>query len=105
MQAIKQMMTWGALAVLMTSGFVATDAIANTNTNEDALLKMSEEIVADYKAVRAQCAAEQDYDMKRVCFYKLRIKAWDYQQAKEYLVQHKTPLRADEMGAIYAVNH
>lgn len=101
MQVIKQMMmTWGALAVLMTSG-LSVDASAN----EDVLLKMSEEIVADYKAVRAQCAAEQDYDMKRVCFYKLRIKAWDYQQAKEYVVQHKTPLRADEMDAVYAVNH
>ncbi len=101
MQVIKQMMmTWGALAVLMTSG-LSVDADAS----EDALLKMSEEIVADYKAIRAHCAAEQDYDMKRICFYKLRIKAWDYQQAKEYVVQHKTPLRVDEMDAVYAINN
>jgi hypothetical protein len=90
---------WAALAILFAAGFSV-----KANADEEALIKMSESIVADYREIRAQCAAEEDYDMKRVCFYKLRIKAWDYKQAREYLVQHKTPLKADELGKAYAVN-
>ena len=90
---------WAALAILCITGISV-----KANASENALIEMSETIVADYKAMRADCAAEENYDMKRVCFYKLRIKAWDYKQAREYLVQHKTPLQADELGKAYAVN-
>ncbi len=80
-------------------------AVSSSARADDAgLLQMSAEIVDDYKTLRAECAAESDSAIKQMCFYKLHIKTWDYQQAREYLAQYKKPLTDREMKGAYALS-
>lgn len=63
---------WGALF----SGIVSAN---------ESLEVMAQNIVADYKAVRSECARLPKGPQKQACYYRLRIKQWDYQEAKAIL--------------------
>lgn len=89
------------VVLLLVAGF-AVGSSAMAQADETELLAMSADIVDEYKALRAECAVQEDNDTKRICFYRLRIKAWDYKQARHYLSLHEKPLQATDMAEVYA---
>jgi len=58
--------------------YSSTTSLSQDNLN---LLAMTEQIIRDYRRLQAKCAEESNAHEKSMCYYRLRIKAWDYKES------------------------
>lgn len=65
---------------------------------DEGLKSMAESIIADYREQRSVCA--QALDSERAdCYYRLRIKLWDYQEARKILADLQVQRSATTLAA------